>query len=211
MPKIKSTARSPHVDMTPMVDLFTLLLTFFLLTATFIPIEPAQITIPNSVSEKTTPEHNLITIFIAPNKNIFFNFDDGKDTAYHYRANLLKAMGIQYKTTFTPQELKKFTKLGTFGMPMKDVKKWLNTEHPKDAEKMQTGIPMDSIDNQLAWWVRMARTVNPYAEVAIKADGDVVFPVIKKVLDLVQNNGVNRFNFITTYQKEEVGLKDLPK
>jgi biopolymer transport protein ExbD len=211
MPKIKSTARTPHVDMTPMVDLFTLLLTFFLLTATFIPIEPAQITIPNSISEMKTPEHNLITIFIAPNKKIFFNFDDGLDTSYHYRANLLKAMGIQYKIAFTPKELKKFTKLETFGMPMKDIRTWLDTEHPKDAEKLQTGIPMDSIDNQLAWWVRMARTVNPYAEVAIKADGDVVFPVIKKVLDLVQSNGVNRFNFITTYQKEEVGLKDLPK
>ncbi len=211
MPKIKSTARSPHVDMTPMVDLFTLLLTFFLLTATFIPMEPAQITIPNSISEKTVPDNNVMTIFIAPNKKVFFNYDNGKDTSYHYRANLLKAMGIQYKINFTPEEMKKFSGGGTFGMPMKDMQRWLDTKNPKEAEQMQTGIPMDSLDNQLAWWVRMARTVNPYAEVAIKADGDVAFPTIKKVLDLVQSNGVNRFNFITTYQKEEVGLKDLPK
>jgi len=78
MPKIKSTARSPHIDMTPMVDLFTLLLTFFLLTATFLPIEPAQITIPSSISEKMTPDNNLITIFISPDAKIFFNFDNGK-------------------------------------------------------------------------------------------------------------------------------------
>jgi len=209
MPKIKSTARSPHVDMTPMVDLFTLLLTFFLLTATFLPIEPAQITIPNSISEKMTPNNNLITIFISPDAKIFFNFDNGRDTTFHHRANLLKAMGIQYGITFTPDQIKRFSGGGTFGMPIQDFTKWLDMENPKDGEKMQTGIPMDSLNNQLAWWVRMARIVNNYAEVAIKADGDVEFPVIKKVLDLVQTNGVNRFNFITTYQKEEVGLKDL--
>jgi len=211
MPKIKSVARSPHVDMTPMVDLFTLLLTFFLLTAVFIPMEPAQITIPTSVSAKSVPDHNLMTIYIAPNKKIFFNYDNGQDTSYHYRAQLLEDMGKQYGIKFTPAEIKHFSNAGTFGLPMKDMKAWLNVKNAKDAEQMQTGIPMDSLDNQLAWWVRMARTVNPYAEVAIKADGDVEFPVIKKVLDLVQSNGVNRFDFITTYDKEEVGLNDLPK
>ena len=33
MPKIKPPVRTPHIDMTPMVDLFSVLLIFLLLTA----------------------------------------------------------------------------------------------------------------------------------------------------------------------------------
>ena len=41
MPKIKPPVRTPHIDMTPMVDLFSVLLIFLLLTASFRPQEAA--------------------------------------------------------------------------------------------------------------------------------------------------------------------------
>ena len=47
--------------MTPMVDLFFLLLIFFILTATFRPQEAVQVDTPTSVSNKTTPERHIIT------------------------------------------------------------------------------------------------------------------------------------------------------
>lgn len=211
MPKIKSIARSPHIDMTPMVDLFSLLLTFFILTATFRPVDPAKLTIPNSVSEKVAPDNDIMTIFISPDKKIFFNFDNGKDTSRHFRAELIKAMGDQYKINFTPKEIKEFSKKSAFGMPIAYMKQWLATEDSKEADKMQIGIPTDSIDNQFAWWLNKARFVNSQAQVAIKADGDVPYPVVKKVLDLIQKNGINKFNFVTIYDKQEVGIKDIPK
>ena len=51
MSKIKLAAHQPHIDMTPMVDLFMLLLTFFMLTTSFKPSEAVQVDTPNSVSE----------------------------------------------------------------------------------------------------------------------------------------------------------------
>ena len=96
-------------------------------------------------------------------------------------------------------------------MPMAYLKQWLNTEDSKESDKYQVGIPTDSIDNQFAWWLRSARNVNSQAQVAIKADGDAPYPVVKKVLDLIQKNGINKFNFVTTYDKQEVGIKDIPK
>jgi len=197
--------------MTPMVDLFSVLLIFLLLTASFRPQEAAPITTPSSVSEKQAPDNDIMTIFISKDGVVFFNFDNGKDTSTHFRSKLLAKMAEQYKITFTPQELDKFGKLASFGMPIKDLKTYINAQDSKARDALQKGIPIDSTDNQLAWWIRSARLTNPFAEVAIKGDGETQYKVVKKIMDLLQENKVNKFNLVTTLMKEEVTLKDIPK
>ena len=214
MPKIKPPVRTPHIDMTPMVDLFSVLLIFLLLTASFRPSEATVITSPNSVSEKQAPDKNIMTIIINKDGKIFFNIDNGKDSAKHTRVDVLTEMGKQYNIKFTPKELNYFSHLASFGMPMVDFKKWLNVTDSKEKEKLQTGIPIDSVNNQpsqLFFWVRFCRLANPNAEVAIKGDGEANYKKVKLVMDLLQENKVNKFNLITNLEKQEVTLKDLPK
>ena len=69
---------------------------------------------------------------------------------------------------------------------------------------------MDSTDNQLSYWIRYARLTNPNAEVAIKGDGDAEYSVVKKIMDLLQDNKVNKFNLVTNLEKQEVKLSDIP-
>ena len=61
--------------MTPMSDVMVLLLTFFMLTATFVKDEPVKVNTPGSVSEIKIPANNLLTIFVEKNGKVFMTMD----------------------------------------------------------------------------------------------------------------------------------------
>lgn len=194
--------------MTPMVDLFSLLLTFFMLTATFRPDEPAPVDTPYSVSEKKTPDNNIMTVTISPDKRIFFNVDNGPDTILHFRQKILQEMGTRYNIQFTPEELRQFEKGNyTLGVSMQDMKAFLDSRDANDRMALEKGIPIDSADNQLAMWVLYTRQVNPNVQTLIKGDGKVEYPTVKKVLDVLQDYNVKVFNLITNLEKVKVTQK----
>jgi len=208
MPKIKLPVKTPHIDMTPMVDLFALLLTFFMLTTSFRPQEAAIIDTPNSISEKMTPEKNVITLLVDKDNKVFLNFDNGMDTSVIIRSEVLKKMAEQLSTQFTPKELKTFSNWASFGMPFEKLKAWLNTADSKEREVFQEGLPMDTTNNELNLWIRFIRLQNPNAEVAIKGDALADFKIVKRVMDILQENKVNKFNLTTNLQKEEAKLEE---
>ncbi|HBX53382.1 MAG: hypothetical protein A2275_12530 [Bacteroidetes bacterium RIFOXYA12_FULL_35_11] len=217
MPKIKLPTSSPHIDMTPMVDLFSLLLTFFMLTTSFKPTEVAVIDTPASISEKQAPDNNIMTISISKVNKLYFNIDNGIDTSRHYRIETLKKMGEYYKIVFTPKELAKFEKLSGFGFPIQAMKAWINAADQKARDEIQAtlekdkkdGIPIDSTDNQFSNWILFARTANPDLQVAIKADLETEYEIVKKVLDILQEKQVNKFNLVTNMEKVEVKMEDI--
>ena len=212
MPKIKLPTKSPHIDMTPMVDLFSVVLTFLMLTATMRQNEPANVDTPFSISEKPTPDFNALTLLLSKDDKVFINFDNGQDTILKYRPKILELMGKRYNIEFTPSELREFEKYPTaIGVPILKMKEFLNTREMKERTALQTGIPLDSIDNQLALWVLFARQVNPNIQACIKGDAKTAFPIVQKVLDVMQEKNVNKFNLVTSLEGAKINLEEIRK
>ena len=200
MGKIKVHRTSPSLDMTPMVDLGFLLVTFFMLTATAVPDEPVTVNTPGSQSIIKIPETNIMLITISNDGRVFFSMD-GK---YH-RQELLKKVGERYGVAFSDQDAARFSVMSSFGMDVRNLPEYINLPPEKRKEVNQPGIPVDSLNNQLKDWVIFARTTNPQLRIAIKGDGNANYPVVEKVMNTLVDNRINRFNLITNAEQPGTG------
>ena len=194
MPKLIVKRKSTFIDMTAMSDVTVLLLTFFMLTSTFIQKEPIQVSTPSSVMETKIPEINILQILVDDDGKVFMSLDKQED-----RVAVLKKMGEEYGISFTDEEINKFRLSPSFGVSISQMKAFLDlpTEQ-QDAVLKDYGIPIDSADNQLKAWVKNARSQNKELCIAIKADQKTPFPIINTIMTSLQDIRENRYNLITT-------------
>lgn len=83
MPKVKKHRMGVRMDMTAMVDVAFLLLTFFMLTTQFRPPEEVTVELPDSHSQIKLPEKDVITISVSNEGKVFMGVD-----SQHLRARL---------------------------------------------------------------------------------------------------------------------------
>ena len=204
MSKVKTKKHDTFIDMTAMSDVTVLLLTFFMLTANFIPMEPVQVITPASVSEVKVPDFDLMTVLIDPHGKVYLNMDRADD-----KRQVLERMGQYYNVSFTKKEMDNFAAMSTFaGVPMGVMKNFLgiDAEDHSDFLKKYNGIPVDSANNQLAQWIKTAKDVNENLAISIKADQETPYPLVKNVMSTLQDIKENRFNLVTTLRGMPEGL-----
>jgi biopolymer transport protein ExbD len=224
MAKVKVPRKSTRIDMTAMSDVTVLLLTFFMLTSTFVKKEPVQVTTPGSVSEIKIPDTNILQILIEPTGKVFMSLDKQGDMV-----NTLKAVsgryGIEYAATFDTDNnkivstdgtkadatlLNKFKLLQTFGCDISRMKDFLALEiSAQDKELGSLGIPtkVDSTiivgpRGEFECWIYEARQQNKDLKIAIKADQNTPYKTIKDVMSSLQYLKENRYNLITSLKQE---------
>ncbi|MHB9055352.1 MAG: ExbD/TolR family protein [Paludibacteraceae bacterium] len=198
MSRIKVQRKDTWIDMTPMSDVMVLLLTFFMLTSTFLKPEPVTVKTPGSISEIKIPETNVLSILISPKGQVFLDMDNQKD-----RIAALEKMASNYNIQLTEKEKYDFSIGTSFGAPMQSFKQFMDLPTEKRNEELpKLGIPTDSTDNQFKGWVLAAREVKGKDMViAIKSDSETPYTSIKNVMGALQDLKENRYNLITSLRE----------
>lgn len=202
MAVVKPKKHPPHTDMTAMTDVAFLLLTFFIMTATF-KSNDAEIQTPTSISQTKVPDDEIMVISIDKDGKVFFGID-AKPTRVEMLDNMAQSKGI----SFTDSEKAKFALQSSFGFPINQLKPWLSLPKEQLASVKQPGIKVDSTGtSELADWVYAARKANPQLRIALKGDNLAKFPVFKDVLANLQSQNINKFSLITGKEQAPAGYK----
>jgi biopolymer transport protein ExbD len=203
MPRVKVPRKSTAIDMTAMCDVAFLLLTFFILTATARQPEPLPVDTPSSTTKIKQPDKNIATLTIGGGK-VFFGMAEN-----NVRQRTLEKMSERYGTAFSPTEKKSFTLMESFGVPVGNLKQVINMSgDQRNKPGLQTGIPIDSVNGQaseLHYWILNARYAakelnNASLRFSIKGDSKEEYPTIKKIIDMLQKQEVNKFSLITALE-----------
>ncbi len=203
MAKVKSVKKSTKVDMTAMCDVAFLLLTFFIMTSTARLPEPYPVDTPASTVQSKIPDSNIATITVGEDK-VYFGMA-GKEE----RILMLQKMADRYKMTFTPEQYEKFSLIDGFGVDIKVLDKLIEMKgSDRNREGLQPGIPYDSLNNQLRDWILCARLAarqisNEDLNIAIKGDATTEYPMIKKVIAILQDQKKNNFFLITSLRGDD--------
>lgn len=207
--------------MTPMVDLAFLLVTFFMLTASFRMAEPVTVDPPSSIGEVDLPDnHIMVTI-------------DDKGHAYFGISNTtakmaaLREMAAKYQVSFTEEQIKKFSGLPSFGVDIRDLPEYINLKDEqrksfKPGGQRNIGVPLDTItpNNQLKDWIAIGgkNAVIVYNDAkakaessgqdfkaekpryAIKAGSRTPYIFVKDVVKTFTDLKIFQFNMITSLE-----------
>ena len=198
--------------MTPMSDVMTLLLTFFMLTSTFVKNEPVKVVTPGSISEIKVPENGVLTILVSPEKNaagkptgegqVFMSIDNTDQLGA-----TLDDMAGRFGVKLNGNQIKTFRLESTFGVPMKELAGYLSMSSQNRGKVLPTkGIPLDSIDggmSEFQQWVDAARTANEEIKIALKADAATPYKTVKKVMNELQDMDESHYYMITNLKTAE--------
>lgn len=207
--------------MTPMVDLAFLLVTFFMLTASFRMAEPVVVDPPSSIGDVALPD-NHIMVTVDDKGRAYFGISNS--TA---KMEALREMSAKYKVTFSDEQIKKFSGLTSFGLDIRDLPAYIDLkENERKAFKpggdRKIGVPLDTItpNNQLKDWIAAAgkNAVKVYNEAkekaaesnqefkaekpryAIKAAAKTPYIYVKDVVKSFTDLKIYQFNLITTLE-----------
>jgi len=173
MPKVKSKRVGFVLDMTPMVDVAFLLLTFFMLTTQFRPPEVVSVSLPSAHSDNKLPDSNILTVSVGKDNTIFMGVDSQPARVGIFERVIRKRLvDAGYSDAAIADSLKTFKVHDGFQV------------RPENLEKM----------------IINARLANPRLRPVIRADIDADYQAIDVVIKAFKKTNMPIFNLITNLE-----------
>mgnify|MGYP000889453598 FL=1 len=178
MPKNKKQRVGLRMDMTPMVDIGFLLLTFFMLTTQFRPpeIPEAQVILPTSHSDIKQPESDVMIITVNKDGGVFLSLDSQK-----LREALLTKKIEENWDKIDPKIKSQYS-------------------DPATMAKLVPSFPVQISD--LSDLLMQARIRNPKLRTIIKGDREADYGPVMDIMDILQKVNITRFNLLTDLEMQ---------
>jgi biopolymer transport protein ExbD len=196
--KVRSKKASTRVDLTPMVDLGFLLITFFMLATTLIKPQTMEINLPrNDKVEKKdqtlVKASKSITIILAKNNKIFYFFGDGKTDP------VTKGPTQVITTNFSKDGIRKMLldRNAPIVALIKDLKK------EKDKVRMS--------DEEFRKRASIIRRGDAAAIVMITATNEAKYDNLVNILDEMQICNISKYAIVDLSSTHKDLIKDLDK
>lgn len=188
--KKRAKKASTHIDMTPMVDLAFLLLTFFMLTTTFSKPKTLEINMPAKPEEGFVPPpvNNALTVLLKGDK-VFWYY------------NALKQETKFEKTDLSKDGLRKV---------LLDKNHYARTELKKLEESLRSqNLEQDSLEARYKRGRSEIYKTQKSLTVLLKADEEAKYKSVVDVLDELKITDVGRFAIVDMDSLEVEMLKSL--
>ena len=185
--------------MTAMCDVAFLILVFFIFTACPKIIMPMNLESPTVekriIGDEETRE---AIIYIGEGKVMFSLYDE------NLRAKTLVQMGEKYHINFTAQEISKFKKVDIIGVPIADLKKYVDGYYKEQCFYNQPGIPIDVTSYELTNWINESRKAykalyDKDLYFSIDGDKNIEYPVINYVINTLGSMHIYTFYLLTVH------------
>jgi biopolymer transport protein ExbD len=206
MPKVKLPRKSTTIDMTAMCDVAFLLLSFFILTAKFKPSDALAVITPSSVQTKIAPEKDVVLITIDKDNKVYLSVSDQNKAQ---KQDIIDAINTSKAIGLTDAEKANFVAKPSsyIGVPFGKLKSFL--QHSPDEIKPEsvTGIPVDSLNNELATWIGAAKGAfaGTKMNLVVKGDNSSKYPAFQGVKNAFIKNDEMKFQVVTNPASVPVG------
>jgi biopolymer transport protein ExbD len=192
---------APTIDMTAMVDVAFLLLTFFILTTTsFRQEQRVEVDMPSSRSQTEVPIDKLMTISVSSEGKVFVGFSD-----VGTRVGALERAIQDEQLRISEAGMNYFSSIEDFGVPIDRLEDWLNKPEDELGEYFHPGMSAktDSVTsvNDLKSWIRWGRMTDLQMRIAIKGDQDAGYEQVSDVMNSLQEWKINSFSLITKLEE----------
>lgn len=186
--KKRAKKQSTRIDMTPMVDLAFLLLTFFVLTATFSKPKSMELTFPVPPNPNDPPPpaiKNGITILLTKDDRIFYY--EGEYKAVDSEKGPKTALS---ELNFSQESLHKY---------LADKNKWATDEIAKLDEKLRAKQIVDTTYKRM---VREVKSNKLAPTILIKTDDKATYKNVIDVIDEININLIGKYVVVDILKPE---------